>query len=83
MQIEFERPAEAAGRSPAGRTSKVVTSSYKDRAIRAKAAMGFHLSASGAAAARKMRSALGGDRIDFGETEGRGGGRNPDAELEF
>ena len=83
VQIEFERPAEADGPEPGRANIEVVTASYKDRAIRAKAAMGFHLSASGAAAARKMRSALGGDRIDFGETEGRGGGRNPDAELEF
>ena len=83
VQIEFERPAEADGPEPGRANIEVVTASYKDRAIRAKAAMGFHLSASGSAALRKMRAALGGDRIDFGETEGRGGGRNPDAELEF
>ena len=83
VQIEFERPAEADGPEPGRANIEVVTASYKDRAIKAKAAMGFHLSASGSAALRKMRAALGGDRIDFGETEGRGGGRNPDAELEF
>ena len=79
VQIEFDR----AGAEPGRANVEVVTASYKDRAIRAKAAMGFHLSASGSAALRKMRAALGGDRMDFGETEGRGGGRNPDAELEF
>ena len=79
VQIEFDRPGGEPGRA----NVEVVTASYKDRAIKAKAAMGFHLSASGSAALRKMRAALGGDRIDFGETEGRGGGRNPDAELEF
>ena len=79
VQIEFERD----GADPARANVEVVTASYKDRAIKAKAAMGFHLSASGSAALRKMRSALGGDRMDFGETEGRGGGQKPDAELEF
>ena len=83
VQIEFERPEEGDGPEPGRANIEVVTASYKDRAIKAKAAMGFHLSASGAAAARKMRSALGGDPIDFGETEGRGGGRDPDGEMEF
>lgn len=79
VQIEFDRPEAEPGRA----NVEVVTASYKDRVIKAKAAMGFHLSASGSAASRKMRAALGGDRIDFGETEGRGGGRDQDAELEF
>ena len=79
VQIEFERDGPDPGRA----NVEVVTASYKDRAIKAKAAMGFQLSASGSAALRKMRAALGGDRMDFGETEGRGGGINPDAELEF
>ena len=79
VQIEFER----AGGEPGRANVEVVTASYKERAIKAKAAVGFHLSASGAAALRKMRSALGGDRMDFGETEGRGGIRKADAELEF
>lgn len=79
VQIEFER----AGAEPGRANVEVVTASYKERAIKAKAAVGFHLSASGAAALSKMRAALGGDRMDFGETEGRGGGRQPDAELEF
>ena len=79
VQIEFERD----GADPGRANVEVVTASYKDRAIKAKAAMGFQLSASGSAALRKMRGALGGDRMDFGETEGRGGGINPDAELEF
>ena len=38
---------------------------------------------SGSAAARKKRSALAGHRIDFGETKGRGGGLEPDTEMEF
>ncbi len=79
VQIEFERP----GAEPGRVNVEVVTASYKDRAIKAKAAMGFHLAASGSAALRKMRAALGGDEMDLGETEGRGGGRRPDAELEF
>ncbi len=83
VQIEFDRPDDSSGAEPGRANIEVVTASYKDAAIKAKAAMGFHLSASGSAAQRKMRSALGGDRIDFGETEGRGGGRDPDAELEF
>lgn len=83
VQIEFQRPDDSSGAEPGRANIEVVTASYKDAAIKAKAAMGFHLSASGSAAQRKMRAALGGDRIDFGETEGRGGGRDPDAELEF
>ena len=79
VQIEFDRPDAEPGRA----NVEVVTASYKDRAIKAKAAMGFHLSASGSAAHRKMRAALGGDRMDFGETDGRGGGIEQDAELEF
>ena len=79
VQIEFERPGAEPGRA----NVEVVTASYKGRAIKAKASMGFHLSASGSAALRKMRAVLGGDRMDFGETEGRGGGQKPDAELEF
>ena len=79
VQIEFDRAGAERGRA----NVEVVTASYKDRAIKAKAAMGFHLSASSSGALRKMRAVLGGDRMDFGETEGRGGGRNPDAELEF
>lgn len=83
VQIEFERPGVADAPEPGRANIEVVTASYRDAAIKAKAAMGFHLSASGSAGARKMRSALGGDRIDFGETEGRGGSRDPDAEMEF
>ena len=83
VQIEFERPGEPDPPEPGRANIEVVTASYKDRAIKTKAAMGFHLSASGSAAASKMRSALGGDRINFGETEGRGGSRDPDAEMEF
>ena len=81
--IEFERPDDPSGAEPGRANVEVVTASYKDQAIKAKAAMGFHLSAGGMAALCKMRAALAGDRIDFGETEGRGGGRDPDAELEF
>ena len=83
VQIEFERTDDPSATEPGRANVEVVTASYKDAAIKAKAAMGFHLSASGSAALRKLRAALGGDRIDFGETEGRGGGRNADAELEF
>ena len=70
VQIEFERPGEAPGADVSRANVEVVTSSYGDRAIRAKAAMGFHLSGSDSAAIRKMRAAL-------------GGGRDADAELEF
>ena len=83
MQIEFDRPDDSSGAEPGRANVEVVTASYKDAAIKAKAAMGFHLAASGSAALRKMQAALGGDRMDFGETEGRGGLRDPDAELEF
>ena len=87
VQIEYERPDGAAGPEPGRANIEVVTASYKPGSIRAKAAMGFHLAASGASAARLMLAALaggtrnGGPRIDLGETEGRGGGGLE--ELEF
>ncbi len=80
VQIEYERPDGAAGPEPGRANIEVVTASYKPGSIRAKAAMGFHLAASGASAARLMLAALAGGtrngapRIDLGETEGRGGG---------
>ena len=83
VQIEFERPDDPSATEPGRANVEVVTASYKDTVIKAKAAIGFHLSTSGSATLRKMRAALAGDRIDLGETEGRGGGPDADAELEF
>ncbi len=96
VQIEYEPAGERAGLESGRANVEVVTASYKAGSIRAKAALGFHLAASGSAAAGKMRDALGlgrngtggrqgrgGDRIDFGETEGRGGGIGGKEEFEF
>ena len=84
VQIEYERADGPAGPEPGRANVEVVTASYKEGSIRAKAALGFSLSASGSAAASKMQAALGrGGRIDFGETEGRGSAREEDVGLEF
>ena len=89
VQIEYERRDGSAGPEPGRANVEVVTASYKEGSIRAKAALGFHLAASGTAAAGRMLAALGGRRglagarIDLGETEGRGGGHRWSAELEF
>ena len=96
VQIEYEPAEDRDGLEPGRANVEVVTASYKAGSIRAKAALGFHLAASGAAAAGKMRAALGlgrngsggrqgrgGGRIDLGETEGRGGGIGGREEFEF
>ncbi len=87
VQLEYEprEPAEGPEREPGRANIEVVTASYKEGSIRAKAALGFQLAASGSAASSRMNAALGtgatrgrpaggGDRIRLGETDGRGGG---------
>lgn len=71
VQIEYERP----DGSRAIASVEVVTGAYREGAIRAKAAAGFHLAASGEAGARRIRAALGGRPMQLGDSEGRGGDR--------
>lgn len=98
VQVEYA-PREDSERDPErepGRANiEVVTASYKEGSIRAKAALGFQLAASGFAAAGRIAAALGngrggnrngsgsGGRIDLGETEGRGGSGRQSEEFEI
>ena len=88
VQLEYEPREGERDREPARANIEVVTAAYKEGSIRAKAAMGFQLAASGPAAASRMNAALGngqpgGDRMRLGETEGRGGAGRAGEELEF
>ncbi len=98
VQLEYEPhedPERDPEREPGRANIEVVTASYKEGSIRAKAALGFQLAASGPAAAGRLASALGngrggnrsgaagGGRIDLGETEGRGGTGRQSEEFEF
>ena len=89
VQIEYEGLEGPPAPEPGRANVEVVTASYKEGSIKAKAALGFHLAASGAAAAGRMLSALGGgqgsagSRMDLGETDGRAGGRREDRDLEL
>ena len=99
VQLEYEpreEPEREAGRDPGRANIEVVTASYKEGSIRAKAALGFELAASGLAAAGRIAAALGngrggnrsnsasrGGRIDLGETDGRGGIGRQSEEFEI
>ncbi len=105
VQIEYElredtERTEGPERDPGRANIEVVTASYKEDAIRTKAALGFQLSASGSAATRRMNAALGrspsgsrrqvapagragGDRMELGETDGRGGIARQEEEFEI
>ena len=76
VQVQYERPDRTVGIA----SVEVVTGSYRDGAVRAKAAAGFSLVASGELGRKRIEAAMGGasagaPRPDLGETEGRGGVR--------
>ena len=76
VQVQYERPDRTVGIA----SVEVVTGSYRNGAVRAKAAAGFSLAASGELGRKRIEAAMGGasggaPRPDLGETEGRGGMR--------